>query len=307
MTERNWVSGQVCFRGGIYARACDDVLLSVVRPLMTEAVAAGLAAERFFIRYSESVPHVRVRLLPCRGVSPLTVRGFVEAQLARHGVVVANDRSVVADRGLWWRRTRYIPETDRYGGTRGVEIAEHLFTQSSLAVLSWLAEMGTDRAVSRVGLGLGAMLAAFALFFPEPQAAAIRARHYSDACLAICSKGVSTVVKKRRQAIDRSFERQEDRFHRIVEAYWNGASIDRFDDYVHGLREVRALLVCAAADGLISRKGQVLSEHEAFGLLVPSYVHMTSNRLGLSIGDEAFLAYAIWRATAATVLGRADD
>lgn len=301
MRERSWVSGQVCFRGGIYTRACDEVLLSVVRPLMTDAAAAGLAAERFFIRYSESGPHVRVRLLPTRGVSPLTVRDFVECQLERNGVVTTDDGSHVPDNDLSWRWVRYTPETDRYGGPQGVKVAEHLFTTSSVAVMSWLAEMRDDRSVTRAGLGLGAMLAALAIFFPEPLAAASRARHYSDACLAMYSRGLTTVLAKRRQAIESAFGNQADRFRRIVDAYWNGASIDRFDGYLDGLREVRALLVRAAADGRIIREGGVLSEREALGLIVPSYVHMTSNRLGLSIGDEAFLAYAIWRATADTL------
>ena len=304
MSERRWVSGHLGFRGGIYTRTCDEVLLSVVRPMMSDAVAAGLVVERFFIRYSEAGPHIRVRLLPPRRVSPLAVRDFVEYEIARHGVVVADEGARLPQKGLSWRWVRYVPETERYGGPWGVEVAERMSTHSSMAVLSWLAEMKADRSVTRPGLGLGAMLSALGAFFPERQAAVSLARTYSDACLAMYSNGVPALAEKWRHAFEDSFRKQADKFHEIVEAYWNGASIDRFDGYEDALREVRALLVRAVADGRIDRRGRVLSEYEALSLLVPSYIHMTSNRLGLSIADEAFLAYAIRRATADISRGR---
>ena len=38
------------------------------------------------------------------------------------------------------------------------------------------------------------------------------------------------------------------------------------------------------------------SEREAFGYLLMGYIHMTNNRLSVSIGEEVYMAYVLRRA-----------
>ena len=302
MSGRQWASGHLWFKGGIYTQTCDEVILSVIRPIVSHAVTAGLVAKQFFVRYSEAGSHVRVRLLP-RSVSTMVVRDFIESEATRYGAELTDGETPPPGECLSWRWVHYVPETERYGGPCGVEIAERLFTHSSMSVFRWLAEMRADPAVTRLGLGLGAMLSALVAFFPERQAAVHQARTYSDACIERYSNGVAERAAKWRRAFEDAFQKQATKFHEIVEGYCSGASIDRFDGYEAALRETRQALLGAVSDGSLSRRGRVLSEHEALVSLVPSYVHMTSNRLGLSIADEAFLAHAIWRSIADTPKG----
>ncbi len=113
----------------------------------------------FFIRYTDPEPHLRLRFR----VGPEDQQELQDraASLLRPAV----------DRGVMhrWTLDTYVRETERYGGSRGVELAEAWFRWDSEAALSvigiveasgdedlrWRAAlMGTDRLLADFGLGL---------------------------------------------------------------------------------------------------------------------------------------------------------
>jgi thiopeptide-type bacteriocin biosynthesis protein len=112
--------------------SADRVITELVRPWVADALAGGAADRWFFLRYAEHGARLRVRVHgdPARllgVVFPALQAGA--AALVQHGVIwnVALDT--------------YQRETERFGGPRGIEIAEHLFHADSDAVAAILEHL----------------------------------------------------------------------------------------------------------------------------------------------------------------------
>ncbi|MDP8931684.1 MAG: lantibiotic dehydratase [Actinomycetota bacterium] len=118
----------------------EQVLSDAVRPMVASALASGDADGWFFIRYGDPDAHLRVRL-----------HGPPERL---HASVLPRLQAAVApllDSGQLWRLQldTYEREVERYGGDRGIELAEEIFKADSDAVLAILGSLSGDE-----GLGL---------------------------------------------------------------------------------------------------------------------------------------------------------
>ncbi|GIH20428.1 lantibiotic dehydratase C-terminal domain-containing protein [Rugosimonospora africana] len=169
-----------------YAGDQDRLLVDGVSPIVRSLRECHMIASHFFIRYWQEGPHVRLRLLPAPGVAPDVVAAEAEAYLAgylaenpvpdpparlpaqtyrrlflaeydqlawdrlygRDGEMPVRDNNSV-------RRMGYEPEYARYGGPAGIELAEWHFEASSDLVLGLLA---AKRPVQPARLGISAQL-----------------------------------------------------------------------------------------------------------------------------------------------------
>ncbi len=142
----------------------DRLLRRLVRPLVDEALGSGAARRWFFIRYADPEWHLRVRFFgpPARlaaevlpRLESLAAPLFEEGGLSRLSLLT------------------YEREVERYGGPEGVECAEAMFQEDSVAALEivetlagdagadarWrLALVGMDRLLEDLGLDLEAKL-----------------------------------------------------------------------------------------------------------------------------------------------------
>jgi thiopeptide-type bacteriocin biosynthesis protein len=143
----------------------DQVLRDVVRPVTAAALGSGAADRWFFIRYADPDWHLRLRFHGDPGRLRREVLPALQAAVAP-----------LMDCGSVWRfqLDTYEREVERYGGPRGIEIAEHLFQADSEAALAiveqfpedpradarWrLTLWGMDLLLSDLGLDLHAKLA----------------------------------------------------------------------------------------------------------------------------------------------------
>src|SRR5262249_23604858 len=142
----------------------DDVLRTLVAPLVRGITASGAADSWFFIRYGDPDWHVRLRF----GGKP--ERLMSEVLPALHAAAAP----LIADGRIWkMQLVAYEREIDRYGSLRGVELAEKLFHADSMAVMQivellsgdegadarWrLAVRGMDMLLSDLGFELEAKL-----------------------------------------------------------------------------------------------------------------------------------------------------
>jgi thiopeptide-type bacteriocin biosynthesis protein len=104
----------------------DRVLREAVAPVVRDALAAGDVTHWFFLRYADPDEHLRVRFAgdPARlAATVLPALDRALAPLLAAGAV----RKVMLD--------TYDREIERYGGDRGIELAEQLFWHDSEAVL----------------------------------------------------------------------------------------------------------------------------------------------------------------------------
>lgn len=118
----------------------DQVLVQLVGPLVRSALDSGAADSWFFIRYNDPDSHLRVRL---HG-DPDRLRTEVLPGLQDRAAALLDD-------GRLWRLEldTYEREVERYGGDRGIELAEQMFAADSDAVLRIIGALSGD-----VGLDL---------------------------------------------------------------------------------------------------------------------------------------------------------
>lgn len=126
--------------------AVDDALADVVRPLVEAAFTSAGADRWFFIRYGDPHWHIRLR-----------IRG--DAQLLGAEVLpLLHDLSApLRASGQIWKIElgTYEPETGRYGGEHGIDLAEQIFQADSEAVVDALGSIAPEnRADARWRLAL---------------------------------------------------------------------------------------------------------------------------------------------------------
>jgi thiopeptide-type bacteriocin biosynthesis protein len=113
----------------------DQLLHHVVGPLVRSSLASGAADAWFFIRYADPDWHLRLRL---HG-EPRRLHAEVLPRLEAAA-------APLLETGQLWRMQldTYEREVERYGGDRGIELAEELFTADSEAVLTILGSFSGD-------------------------------------------------------------------------------------------------------------------------------------------------------------------
>ncbi|HVX41151.1 MAG TPA: thiopeptide-type bacteriocin biosynthesis protein [Gemmatimonadaceae bacterium] len=291
-----WLSAHLFIAAhSVGGEAADRVILHCVEPFVRRCQRADLIDRHFFVRYPVGGSHIRLRL---RGASDR-----IEPHL-RPALLEWIEQSRAADvpiaRCEW---VAYEPEVQRYGGPRAIELAERIFQDSSETAFALLAGVAGTRS-SRLGKGLLAMLALMHAFFDNAAAVAAFAGRYAEGYLHARRDPDERV--DRLAEFDRAFDRQaerlmgavDDAFERLVEHAPVSPAIDAYHAAMVERRE--ALRECFHR-GVVEVQGRACA---SWGLcveaLVPSFVHMTSNRLGLSVPEETYVAHLIRRALAAT-------
>jgi lantibiotic biosynthesis protein len=113
----------------------DQLLNHVVGPLVRSSLASGAADAWFFIRYADPDWHLRLRLHGEPGRFHAEVLAGLETAAAP-----------LLEAGQLWRMQldTYEREVERYGGDRGIELAEQVFTADSEAVLTITGSLSGD-------------------------------------------------------------------------------------------------------------------------------------------------------------------
>jgi thiopeptide-type bacteriocin biosynthesis protein len=149
----------------------DQLLNHVVGPLVRSSLASGAADAWFFIRYADPGWHLRLRLHGEPGRLHAEVLPGLEAAAAP-----------LLGTGQLWRiqLDTYEREVERYGGDRGIELAEQLFAADSEAVLTILGSLSGDAGLDlrwRLAMaGIDLLFEDLGLTLEEKRSVARRAR-----------------------------------------------------------------------------------------------------------------------------------
>jgi class I lanthipeptide synthase len=113
----------------------DQLLDHVVGPFVRSSLDAGAADAWFFIRYADPDWHLRLRLHGEPGRLHAEVLPALEAAAAP-----------LLETGRLWRLQldTYEREVERYGGDRGIELAEEVFAADSEAVITIMGPLSGD-------------------------------------------------------------------------------------------------------------------------------------------------------------------
>lgn len=313
----DWVGLHVFYHGD-----ADPLLTGWLRPTVERLRASGAAAGYFFIRYWLEGDHVRVRVRPGPGVRRDTVAGLLEEGIARYlgrhpsagrapELPAAVQRAFFLaeyDQSTWdarygsegtipvranntWRRVPYEPEYRRYGGPLGVELAEWHFEVSSDVVLGLL---GSPRS-RRLGVSARLALVLCATFLDDDAAIAGFLAGYRDFWHRGYGLGDDPDA-----AYGGAYRRMAGRLRpdaAAILAAARGGGPDPgpvLGGWVRHCRLLRERVTELARSGGYEsheRDAVVRDASVALRELLPSFVHMTNNRLGITIAEEAYLAH----------------
>ncbi|SCL19396.1 thiopeptide-type bacteriocin biosynthesis domain-containing protein [Micromonospora pallida] len=327
-TDHGWLSVHV-----FYASNANPMLVEGVRPLVDELREEGLISRYFFIKYWMEGPHVRLRVLPAPGVDPALVRARVDEALAAFlrrrpalyevdadGLGGLYKQMFLAEYGQERWDVEYGPdgvmpmrannsahhiayerEYSRYGGPAGIELAEWHFEHSSDVVLDLLAT--TNVHVRPVLLGLSTQLTTMmcAAFLDDDR----RIADFLDEYRRFWEVSYQEPSDDYHASFDSSYRKMDaalrERLAGIrAAARDTGVSVTGIEGrWLAHCRELRDRVLAAADRGdLVFQRGGgeptvVRDRDAAMSILLSSYVHMTNNRLGVSILDEIYLSYLI--------------
>ncbi len=280
-TAHRWLSVHLPVAGTLWAEGGDRLLLDLVAPFARRALERAWIDRFFFLRYTAGGAHVRFRL---HGPAA-ALTGEVRPRLEEAAEALAGGASWVP----------YEPEMLRYGGRQAVAVAEEVFDASSRLVLELLADLPPGDRDARLGRALLAMLVGCHVFAGSRAEAARISRQYGEAYLrqqmpdAASREGL-------RGAFERGFERQAPALAGMVERVWG--LLDDSADLPPAVAAYRACLA-AARDRLaeLHRRGRLVHRggpyrrwRDGVTSIFPSHLHMTNNRLGVTMGEECYLA-----------------
>lgn len=300
---------------------CDELLTDWLSDCLGEAVGLGWLEKYFFVRYLEGGYHLRLRLkgrpeLLRRHLLPGVGRalaGFFRSHAALLPAGMPPSCPALEASGLV-RRAPYEPEVEKYGGEAGLSLAEDHFAASSEAVVRVLEDErrgGTARARAALEM-IHSMLCAYTAC-PAEQAFVLKSH------TGFWMSGGDAAGRRRAlEILENNYARQRPRLERLFAPHDDGTpGPDAPDDggilrpWREHLREHFTLLKQMDADGRLQPRpslsaGRAPSETTAAmptiaaaptaGLrIVPNYIHMLCNRLGLSIPNELQLTHLLYR------------
>ncbi|MDG4816754.1 lantibiotic dehydratase C-terminal domain-containing protein [Micromonospora sp. WMMD956] len=305
-----WLSCHV-----FYHDDADRLLTELLLPMLAELRRRGLTQRQFYLRHWERGPHVRVRTrtLPAhRDQVRAEIERRVTEYLAEHPGATDTDQGRLAtalhrlnelEHGVGTdvleaeppntlRWIEYRPELAKYGGPRGVAVAEDVFDTSTLLAGEVVQRVGEGRA--RLGVAMQfLLLASRALGLTEAQRP-VFFRHYHERWRSYVPDPALI------GAWAHQYDAQRDTYRRMLGDLERGRPLGR------GLGRRWEDLIADAVGRLrplVERREVWPAEVEpsappfvALAALVSQYLHTTNNRMNVRPQGECFVAYLAHRA-----------
>lgn len=317
-----------------YAGDRAPLLTRCVGPLIEKLRADDAISGYFFVRHWLEGSHLRLRIRPrverldtVREIVGNDVRTFLEREPSVYDPERDFDDELYKLRFLnefseeqWAERYgsdarmprnendtfdyfEYIPELERYGGPRGVELAEWHAEHSSDLVIRLLETNNVHVRTVLLGLSTQLMLTtAFAFTGDAERTARLFASYLA---------GWERMFGSEYERYERAYQEMSGNLGSRVQRIHAAVTDGRFDGLPEFVREwfdhctrMRELLAEAAGAGSLRHPetGQPLSSladndgESALSSLVRSYMHLANNRLGVTVSSENYLSYVLKRA-----------
>jgi thiopeptide-type bacteriocin biosynthesis protein len=291
-----WMSEYIYPKGVISIQQLDQLICEeLLEPLDTVLAGQSPEARRwFFVRYVDEIGvHLRIRLRCAERDAAWTRTALREVLGAWAGEPRA---TATFRRQCTIRSEPYIPEVERYGGGYGIVLAERLFTASSRLVRSMLSA-GDLVPARRVPAAVAAALLTVWPFMGEPDSMpdffAAHASAYSGSA-ASSRASIGDVVRMHRERNPRISEQIRLLVGTVAHSLHTdgldkelGAYLAEMTDVAHAFR---AGVNSGAIPPTIGIGERETPSRVAF---LSSVVHMSNNRFGIAISEEAHLSFLI--------------
>ncbi|WP_134767771.1 lantibiotic dehydratase C-terminal domain-containing protein [Nocardioides sp. 1609] len=199
----------------------------------------------------------------------------------------------------------YEPENGKYGGPAGVELAEWHFQHSSDLTIELLRTNNLHLRSVLLGTSAQLMMVMAASFLDDRDELATFLRRYHDFWQSHFAGTDFIADEEYATGFADNVERMGGLFDRVRSAVQRDA-LDELPPHLAGwaahCRELRGRVAELARAGRLTfgswdrtRTTVVTEPGEALVILLSPYLHMTNNRLHVTIRDEAYLAYLLGR------------
>lgn len=323
--NKRWLSVHI-----FYSSNSNPMLTDVIAPLVRKLRERKLISGYFFIRYWMSGPHIRLRLSIAAGITEEAVKQIIEADLkaflARRPALFEIDKKALGPlyKSMYlaeysaekfaedygedgelpffdnntFHYIDYEPEYERYGGEQGMALSERHFEVSSDLVIKLIAETNMHVRGIVMGHSVQLMLQTCYTFLETDE----RVDTFLENYMEFWQTTFAQNTQKLYPGFDRKYSHMAPKLlKRIAEVQNLNESSERAGteterNWIAHMKDVRQeILQLVATNSLQMREGAE-SEEAALNILLSSYIHMTNNRLGVSILDEIYLSYLIRRA-----------
>lgn len=207
-----------------------------------------------------------------------------------------------------WSWEPYEPEHGKYGGLAGVALAEWHFQRSSALVIDAVASMNMHLRTVVLGLAAQLMMVMSATFVTDKEHLAGLLERYH----AFWQRGFSSTNYADSNGYEDAFGAMSGELARRFAAVRTALEAGRPQTLPGLLRrwaehcaELKARVTALAEAGELTFRGmdrdaelRITSPEGALAMLASPYLHMTNNRLGVTIRDEAYLSYVLARSLA---------
>jgi len=302
-----------------YAEDLHGFLRDAVDPFIRRVMDRELAVQFFFIRYWEKGTHIRLRFKGNETIMETVLKpdlsAFFEAYYKdKPSVRGRNFRlNQYSDASQWAPNnsvqfTLYEPETGRYGGPAGVEVAEQQFELSSRVALDILRLYPPDYQ-QLTGIAIQLQLALMyacgytmekviklsdticLAWLPNAQAWLMTAepdsgyQHRENVLLLYASR----------------FEQHRNFYVTYIGELWDAlCSGQAFEEawmnrWIDGMKKVYTQLHELYVAGRLHVTEDRSGAEETINTVLESYIHMMNNRLGILNREESYIAYVIGR------------
>jgi hypothetical protein len=180
-----------------------------------------------------------------------------------------------------------------------MRVAEDIFHATSASTLHYLSQFPSVPRTQRLGHALLAMLVTTSVFWPQWAEAAAFLGSYESGYLRVATHRAGSSAAELRSAFGASFQRQSASLSSHVTAL--ARSLSEGEELPAPFQALRAELMSACVKlKTLHDAGQIVvpanvgsSWPACTSYLLPSYLHMTNNRLGISIPEEVYLSHLI--------------
>ncbi len=312
-----------------YSEPWEPFLTEALAPFVEEMLKSKQIWQYFFIRYKERGPHIRLRLKTEGPVGPLkeSLQAHFSAYFARNpSFRTQPEDSARSPNSKEWLPNNsvqfepYLPETERYGGVAGLELAEQHFAISSHIVLAYLKKQPSQPAYEHtMGFAIQLQLSFVYLMGMDRPTAILFFQFICHNWLphsleASLSDGELADFEQQRtnslRAFAIAFEQQKDLLIASHTSIWQALEEGTaFEDELLNVWIVEnSQLAAQLAEMVTAQAFELRPTNQRYSFL-PAYLdsptaeqwmyfadllHMTNNRLGILNRDESFLAYLMW-------------
>jgi hypothetical protein len=310
----------------------DFILKKGLEPFVASLKSKGYIKKFFFIRYRKFGPHIRLRLKLSVPNNRESVKQEVEVYFQKFFQEYPSFRPTpknVANGEFFWYPNNslkfidYTHEIERYGGKKGVLIAEDHFEYSSEFILYLLKEeqKSYEQIISSsllinlaFSFGIGLDKAQAIQFFKLLYNLWIPLSFRMEGGFEVDNDIKRDLSKKNIALFSKSFERDKDKLLFIINDWWTKferhletllPGIQKWINDCSIINKKYKSTILSESIKLPKRFKLEISEHFSkediekldfnFWYIYQSLVHMNNNRVGLRNRDEPYVNYLIYR------------